>query len=353
MSILGLYGASREGVSKLLFCCFLPMLVMAGCKEETRQKPSETPVEIQIVHSDTLAQEVVFSGTLEATQTYQLAFMVSGEVTSVQVSAGQQVAKGAMLATLGSNEYRQAYEAAKARVEQATDQYRRLKNMYEANSLTKGDLLEITSKKEEAEAKLAEYRKKLNRTTLKSPASGVVEQVSIAEGEVIKEGVPVITVVQSDQLYATFNIPEADIHTVEVGDSCRVSFEEVGISALSRSAIISKIEPSANPLSRSFKAYAAFDNESNRLKPGMLAQIRIPGKNKTEAIVVNPGLLVRRNNTLNLWTVTNGRATLKRVLTGGLTTNKIQITKGIQPGDTLIESGGIRLSEGEAVKVVE
>src|SRR5699024_12204820 len=57
--------------------------------------------------------------------------------------------------------------------------------------------------------------------------------------------------------------------------------------------------------------------------------------------------------TLNIWTMTNGRATLNRVLTAQLTDYKIQITQGLQPDDTLIGSGGMNLHEGEKVEVVE
>src|SRR5699024_3738348 len=87
---------------------WLPFLLMTACNEDTAPKTPAAPVKIQIVQPDTITHDFVFSGALEAAETYQLAFMVPGEVTSVGVSEGQEVSKGQTLATLGSHEYRQA-----------------------------------------------------------------------------------------------------------------------------------------------------------------------------------------------------------------------------------------------------
>src|SRR5699024_3773740 len=340
-------------MGKQILLLWVVLLLTTACKKEEENEASPTPIKIQQVQADSVVHDRIFSGTLEAYKTHQISFMVPGDVATVQVTEGDRVQKGETLATIGSNEYRQAYEAAKARVDQASDQYRRLKNMYESNSLTKGDLLEITSKKKEAEAKLAQYRQKLQKTTLEAPAPGLIKRVSIAEGEVVEQGLPGITLIQSDRLYATFNIPESDISLLSVGDTCQVTFGGVNVDAMTQTSRIEKIKPTANPLSRSFKAYAVIDNKEKNLKPGMLAQIHINGLSMDYGIVVSPELLVHRDNTLNIWTMTNGRATLNRVLTAQLTDYKIQITQGLQPDDTLIVSGGMNLHEGEKVEVVE
>ena len=160
-----------------------------------------------------------------------------------------------------------------------------------------------------------------------------------------------ITVVESDRLYAVFSIPESNLQLVESGDSCRVFFKDVNIDAQPQQSAIAKIKPVADPLSRSFKAYVPVGNPNRKLRPGMLTQVNLPGKSHEMGIAVPPEVLVRRNNTMHLWTITNGRAMLKRVLTGKLGSRRIRITKGIQPGDTLITGGGINLREGMAVEV--
>lgn len=323
---------------------------LVSCQKEP-SKNNTTPrrVQTQVVHEESLANKLLYSGSLEADRSYQLSFMVPGKLSSVKVEEGQKVEKNQPLATLEKDEYQQAYEAVKARYEQADDQYKRLKKMYESNSLTKGDFLEISSKRKEAKAKLTQSKKKLQRTVLRSPAAGVVERLSVSEGEAIKEGIPIITVVNIDHLFAVFNIPEGSMQLVEKGDSCRVSFGNLDINVPDKSSTITKIKPKADPLSRSFKAYAPIKNTGHQLKPGMLAQVSLAKKSTQKGIVVPPDLLVHQNNILKLWMITNGRATLKRVLTGRLRSSRIRITKGIQPGDTLITSG-MNLHEGMEVE---
>jgi len=68
----------------------------------------------------------------------------------------------------------------------------------------------------------------LDESTIRSPFSGVVTDVSISNAESASPGVPVISVISSEPFEVTLNIPEEDIRSVKIGDTAEITFDAYG-----------------------------------------------------------------------------------------------------------------------------
>jgi macrolide-specific efflux system membrane fusion protein len=129
------------------------------------------------VTTGTLQQSVTTSGTISPTTESDLSFGVSGTVTSVSASVGQKVAKGAVLATVGTTDLQSAVDTAQAGLDAANEQL---------NSLSDATDTEVASARAQvasATAQLASAKQALAAASMTSPISGTVAAVNIATGD--------------------------------------------------------------------------------------------------------------------------------------------------------------------------
>jgi len=68
-----------------------------------------------------------------------------------------------------------------------------------------------------------------------------------------------------------------------------------------------------------------------------------------DAIIVPPAALQQRSGQQFVFTAVNGRAAMQPVKIGLANASAVQITSGVQAGDTVILPGSVTLSDGEAV----
>ena len=138
---------------------------------------STTATSLVAVTSQTLRQAVTASGTIEPASEANLSFSVSGTVISVPASVGAAVAKGAVLATVGSADLAAAVSSAQANLAAAN------LGLSAASSATATQLAAAQAQVLAAQDKLAAAQQSLAAATLTSPIAGTVAAVSIAVGD--------------------------------------------------------------------------------------------------------------------------------------------------------------------------
>lgn len=143
--------------------------------------PTGVVVSTQVVSATTgtIQQTVATSGTIEPASQASLNFGVSGTVTAVNVKAGQTVALGQVLATLGTTSLSDDVSAAQAQL--AAANARLASDQAAAASTTQldSDEASVTS----AEASLSTAQTALSDASLTSTISGTVASVSLTVGQ--------------------------------------------------------------------------------------------------------------------------------------------------------------------------
>lgn len=126
-----------------------------------------------------ISQTVSTSGTLAPADTENLSFSTSGQVTAVNVKAGQQVTKGSVLATLDSAALQSQVTSAQASVDSASA---KLSND-QANNSSAAQLQSDQANLAAAQAQLASAQASLNGATLTAPIDGTVAAVNLTVGQ--------------------------------------------------------------------------------------------------------------------------------------------------------------------------
>ena len=325
--------------------------LLASCSGGGDNGPAERviPVKITRITNVSSVKGQNYVGTVEEKAASSLSFQVMGNVEKIFVREGQRVNKGQLLASLNRVTLQNSYEAAHASLVQAQDACDRMKILYDSKSLPEIKWVEAQSKLQQAQSMDRIARKNLDDASLYAPFSGVIGKRNIEPGENVHPGVPVLTLLEIDEVYVRIAIPENEIAALDKQKAL------ITVAALGNSSFEGQITEKgivADPLSHTYDARIRLHNDKGLLMPGMVCRVNV-FDDTAASIVSIPANAVQISHTGDnfVWCVNDGRAEAKPVVTGALTTDGVEITNGLKEGDQVVTDGYQKISENMKVKV--
>jgi len=308
------------------------------------------PVKTQTICGYANKQETSYVGTVEESSAVSLSFPVMGTLQNVVVNEGQSVKKGQVLASIDKTNFQNTYLAAKSTLTQAEDAFRRMKELYDKGSLAEIKYVEVQSKLEQAEAMEQMAKKNLDDCVLIAPISGMVSECSVKPGQNVMPGIPIIKLVQTQNVYVKIPIPEGEISSMRNGQKF-----EFSVSALNNKRFIGLVDIKgiiANPLSHTYEVKLTVSNNNGELMPGMVCQIlRKTDKDQGYAYIIpQQAVELAFDGTHFVWTTENGMAKKRVIQIGDLTSQGVMVTEGLNVGDKVIIEGQNKVSEGTKTK---
>ena len=102
--------------------------------------------------------------------------------------------------------------------------------------------------------------------TLKAPFAGRVEKILTREFETVRNGQPILSIIDDNRLLAVLHLPSADLPKIGLGDPVRLRINETGTVA---SGVVHEIAARADHRSETFEIKALIDNADHILTAGM------------------------------------------------------------------------------------
>lgn len=173
--------------------------------------------------------------------------------------------------------------------------------------------------------------------TLRSTASGYVLQKSVVAGQKIMAGDALYKVADLSTVWAEGEVFEQDVANVRTGQVVHADFDALpGKHLLGR---ISYIYPTLDPQTRTVRVRVVFPNPGLQLKPGMYATIRIAGTERTHVLTVpRSAVLSTGERSIVFVRDTSGHLVPREVTLGGSNDERIEILRGLTPGETVVSS---------------
>ncbi len=327
-------------------------LTLAGCAgKPPPAAPRPQAVRVAEVTEGDGSRVLRLGGTLEARRSVAPSFSVPGTVEQVFVEVGDRVKKGQPLASLGKASFADALAIASAKARQAEDAERRLAPMRANETLPEVKMVEVETGLEAARASVSLARKNLADAVLRAPVDGVIARRIAEPGLAALPGTPMFTLVQTEELFATAQVPEKQVARVRVGDSARVR-----IPALDRTVdgTITELGVIADPLTRSYAVKVALPNPGD-LRVGMVAELRLGVAGDAHVPAV-PQAAVRIDEAGRpfVFVVTKENTLVRRPVTvDGFAGEAVGLSAGVAAGERVVVSGTAMLAEGMTVRVVE
>ncbi|MBD3348277.1 MAG: efflux RND transporter periplasmic adaptor subunit, partial [Candidatus Eisenbacteria bacterium] len=220
----------------------------------------------------------------------------------------------------------------------------------------KANLAQAKAGRELARARLAQASLALERTVVTSPISGIVSTVTVEAGELVGPGKAIARVVDIGTVRVAVGIPERDVLAVRDRREFDLSFESVPGRSFRGTRTYLGVEPAERSLA--YRLELEVDNSGNLIRPGMFATVTVVRETRRDAVVVPLFSVIPQQDSKIVFVEEDGLARERTVEIGllmgrHLEDARVEITKGLVPGDRLILVGHRQVEDGDPVTVSE
>lgn len=372
---------------------------------------SALPVKVQKVGTSTTEESSDFVGALEAQQKVTLQPQIQGRIEAILVSSGQLVQKGTLIASLSldqtqanvassvaaANAAQAAIGTAQAQLQQAEAQrtraaanvqlqqvqFNRTQQLVSQGAQARQQLDIATNNLQTAIADLRAAEKQvaasgaavrqaqanvsqaqagtaaaqvnLNLKQVVAPITGVVGEFPVKVGDYVNTGQTITTLTQNDALDLNLSVPSNRLKQLRIGLPAQLL--EPTTQQLIGTGAISYISPTVNSNQQSILSKARFANPQGRLRDGQYVQARVIW-NRQPGILI-PTVAISRIAGQTFVFVTDNKTVngkpqqivhQRLVRLGDIQGSNYQVLEGLQPGETIVTSGILKLREGTPIQ---
>jgi len=351
-----------------IVCQSILVISLAACSGDKKQAAEEpVPVTVGNVQKVQDLETIFVSGTVSTPDSpAAVSFLVSGKVIFVGPREGDYVKGGQILASIDPTDYQLDLAAATAQTERdrveykrAEDEHRRMKMLYDSNSLAPNDYQKFKAAYESAEQRHDQAvaleklsRKRLMDATLYAPASGYISKRLIEPGDTASAGRPVFEIVELDTVEANVGVPETDIHLVKIGQKVFITIPAFPKQVFEGTVRI--INVSADPGTRTYMTRIRVPNPGHVIRIGMVAEAKIVGDQKISMMTLPGEAIVRDDQGATMVFVyfpDQQRVYSKRVKIGRFRGTEVEIKEGLSGDESIVIAGQDHLLDGMSVTI--
>jgi membrane fusion protein (multidrug efflux system) len=329
----------------------LSLIVPIGCSKsesqpQMRGRGGPLPVEGMVIQPQVFENNIFTTGTLLASEEVELRPEISGRVVGVLFQEGKHVSQGDILVKINDEELQAQLKRKQLEEKLAADDEHRKKALLNINGISQEDYDKALNALDMIKAERQVIESQIAKTQIVAPFDGVVGLRYVSEGSFITPSTRVATIQDLDSLKVEFSVPEK--HARQIHEGTRVMVQ-VGDSQEWREGVVFAVEAKVDPATRTIKARAVLPYSDGHLIPGSFSKVKITLQRFPDAIMIPSGAVVPQLNGEYAYVCRNGAAYSVPVTIGVRTDRDVQITDGLNAGDTLITTGLLQLTEGKAV----
>ncbi|MBS1665503.1 MAG: efflux RND transporter periplasmic adaptor subunit [Bacteroidetes bacterium] len=338
-----------------------------GAPTEPKATPAPAAIEKTTLQKAALPQQVRLPAQLTSFQEVSIFPKVNGYVKNVLVDVGSKVHKGQLLMTLEAPELEQQMTQAKERYARARldytiseENYRRMQQAAETPGAVSPMSLASLKAKADADSTLCNAEKAnwqmqqaiLGYLQVTAPFDGVISERNVHPGALVSsaghDGKPMLDLRQVDHLRLLVDIPEGIAAGLQEKDT--VSFYLSAYPGRKMTGHISRRSELVNSQFRAERMELDVFNRDGRLAPGMYAEVMFDSKGNWEAFTVPRTAVVTSTERKYVIAVRDGKTIKVDVATGNESTDKVEITGDLKPGEQILSRASDEIQDGLTVK---
>jgi membrane fusion protein (multidrug efflux system) len=313
-------------------------------------KGGGVPVKVGTVRAGAISEEISAVGTLIANESVMIRPERDGRITSIHFSEGQLVRKGAPLVSLDTAEIRAQHSAAASELSLNRSRFRRAGELFEKKFISAQALDDAREALNQSEARQAEIRARLDKSTIVAPFEGVAGLRQVSPGAYVKAGQDIARLEGIGTLKLDFRVPEVYLGRLKPRQEAVVRVDAFADEVF-RGEIYA-IEPAVDEQTRTLLLRARIPNPGGRLKPGMFSRVLLVTETRENALLIPEQALVPQGKDRIVYRLVDGKAVMAKVELGLRRPGEVEVRQGLSPGETIIVDGQLRLRDGVPVTVI-
>ncbi|MEP6862273.1 MAG: efflux RND transporter periplasmic adaptor subunit [Deltaproteobacteria bacterium] len=347
--------AEHPGVCPI---CSMPLLPVSQTEQQTavvrvdENRRARLGIRTAKVVRAPMTLEIRAPGRLvvDETRLHDVTLEIGGYVSALAVNAtGQRVAKGDPLFTLYSPElYAAQQEYLIARTNRDA--------MHEAGDATRSDALvraaetklELWGLGEDQLHAIVAKGEPIERVPFRSPASGVVMEKSVVDGDAVTAGQRLFRIADLDQIWVEADVYEADLGRIAKGQAATITLTY--LPGRTFEGKVAFIYPYLDPTSRTGRVRIALPNKGIELKPDMFATVTFDLPLGDRIQVPSSAVIYTGPRRLVFVDLGDGRLRPQEITIGARSGDLVEVLSGINEGDSIVTSGNFLVAAESRVR---
>ena len=211
----------------------------------------------------------------------------------------------------------------------------RLRKLLTVNGINQADYDAALNQVNSYKADIAYTQALIDKTIIRAPFSGVVGLKQVSPGAYVTPATVIATLQQLDKIKVDFTLPEEYSSFIKKGN--KVEVEVQNGQQIKDKALIIATEPQISQSTRNIKVRAIL--EKGKGNPGAFVKVYINNGNEKSAIKVPSNAIIPDDKNNQVILVKGGKASFVNVQTGVREASTVEITKGINTGDSVVVTG--------------
>jgi multidrug efflux system membrane fusion protein len=360
-----------NSVYLLLFLLLLFALCACSARKDPPKAQPPVPVTVAIAVQKSVPLQIRTIGNVEAFNTVSIKAQINGAVARVHFREGEDVRKGALLFTIDPRPFDTALKQAEAALAKdraqakfAGEQVRRYGELLKDGIVTQDQFDQLRANADALDATIASDRAavdyariQLGYCSIRSPIDGRTGNMAVKVGNLVKANdVPVlVTINQINPIYATFTIPEKELPEItkyQAMGNLKVEAAIPNDPNPAERGTISFIDNTVDTTTGTIKLKGTFANSGRRLWPGQFVNCILTLTNIPNAVTVPTRSVQTGQQGAFIFIVKKDNTIESRPVTITLSQgDESVIGRGVNPGETVVTDGQLRLVPDAKVEV--
>ena len=299
------------------------------------------PVSMLAAKPENFTETLSVVGSIEANESVILKSEVSGKITGIFFNEGQFVEKGILLIKVYDDDLQAQLSKAQANLKLTEDVEARQRLLLDREAISRQEYDVAFANLQAAQADVSLLQAQISKTEIKAPFDGTIGFRKVSPGEYITPGVDIASLVNDNPAKIQFTVPEK--YSQLLGQNTVIKYRLEGQPA-ERSARVYAVAPYIDQATRTLQLKALTPNPHGTLIPGAFAKIDVLMQTQTNMILIPAESILSETAGQKVYLYKNKNVTPVFVETGTRTNNRVEIIKGIAPGDTVIVTGMMQIT---------
>ncbi len=256
----------RPGVAPVMALTLVLGLGGAGMAQQ--QAPATAPAP-----AARPAAQPTLRGQVLAWRNPTLSSEIAARIAQVTMRDGQEFAAGAVLVVFDCGSYRARQASAQAHRDKAQRQAYSLGQLDRSGATSRLEVGMALADAAAAEAELELAKISVERCTIRAPFAGRVVETKAQAGQFVREGEPLMEILDHRNLEVEFLAPSAWLPWLRPGVPFEVRVDDLGHTV---TAQVARLGARVDPVSQVIKVYAALPADAPGLMAGMSVGIAAP-----------------------------------------------------------------------------
>jgi membrane fusion protein (multidrug efflux system) len=299
-----------------------------------------------IVKTKLLLDNIEIPGTLVSNEATEIHPEVAGRITGIYFKEGAYINKGALLVKLNDADLQAQKRKLLVQLQVAKQNENRSEQLLKIQGISRQDYEAVSLQVTNVNADLAIVQTQIEKTNIRAPFSGKLGLRMVSVGAYVSPTSVISTISQPNQLKVDFTVPERYINQISNGKV--VNFKVDG-SDRTYAARVMATESNITQDTRTLQVRASVQGTTAGLVPGNFATVRLNFEPDPNAIVIPSQAIIPQARGKKVYVYDDGNAKFVDVTTGIRDSANVQITEGLEVGDTVLITGLLALKPNAKV----